>query len=204
MILIPILCGSYLLGAIPTGVIIGRLSGVDVRRHGSGNVGATNVYRVVGRLPGLFVLAVDMLKGWFPVAVLAASAVRWDPALAPDWAAILSGVAAVAGHIFNPFLQFRGGKGVATALGVLLALSHQLALSAAAVWIIVVLVTHYVSIASIAAALASPFLMFLLGLPTPWVLGGVVVSIAIIARHRENILRLMHGEENRFRKNRTP
>ncbi len=169
-----------------------------MRRHGSGNVGATNVYRVVGRLPGLLVLAVDMIKGWFPVAVLAASAVRWDPTLAPDCVAILSGMAAVAGHIFNPFLQFRGGKGVATSLGVLLALSHQLALSAAAVWIIAVFVTRYVSVASIAAALASPFLMFSLGLPTPWVLGGIVVSIAIIARHRENILRLMHGEENRF------
>ena len=197
MILLPILCACFLLGSIPTGVLVGRLKGVDVRRQGSGNVGATNVYRTAGKLPGLFVLVVDGLKGWLPVAVIATWALRHDPSLAPDTTAILAGTAAVAGHIWNPFLQFRGGKGVATSLGVMIGLSYTLALWTAGVWIVVVAITRYVSVASIAAAMAAPFVMLLLGLPVHWIFGGIFVAIAIIGRHRENILRLLHGEENR-------
>lgn len=187
---IALLCGAYLLGAFPTGVLMGRLvKGVDVRRHGSGNVGATNVYRVVGKIPGLLVLLMDAAKGWFPVAVMA-----------PEGLKILFGAAAVAGHIWNPFLQFQGGKGVATALGVLLGLDARVALATTAVWLLVALTSRYVSVASIAAALAAPFVMAFLGLPLGWIFGSIAVSLSIIARHRPNILRLLHGEEPRFGK----
>lgn len=200
MILLPLLCAAYLLGAIPTGLLIGRLAkGIDIRRHGSGNVGATNVARVVGRLPALFVLAVDVAKGWLPVVFLAPIAARISGApISPEAVKLLLGLAAVAGHIWNPFLQFQGGRGVATSLGLLLGLDLRVALSVLGVWVIVAWVSRYVSMASISAALAAPFLIAWLGLSVLWVLGAVGVSLAVIGRHRPNILRLLHGEEHRI------
>lgn len=200
MILLPLLCASYLLGSIPTGFLVGRLAkGIDIRQHGSGNVGATNVVRVVGKLPGLLVLAVDVAKGWLPVVFLAPIAIHHGGhPISPGAVKLLIGLAAVAGHIWNPFLQFQGGRGVATSLGFLLALDLRVALGALGVWCVMALVTRYVSVASISAALAAPFLMVFLGLSTFWVLGGIGVSLAIIARHRPNILRLLHGEEHRI------
>ena len=191
-------CAAYLMGSIPTGVIVGRLKGIDVRKQGSGNVGATNVTRVVGKVPGLIVLVVDVLKGWVPVHLLSSMAVGWGASLSLDLLKILFGLAAVAGHIWNPFLNFKGGKGVATALGILWGLDLRVCLGAVAIWLIVAFMTRYVSIASSAAALAAPFLMTLLGLPTSWVLGGIAVSLAILFRHRENFLRLLHREEHRI------
>ncbi len=200
MILIPLLCAAYLLGSIPTGVLVGRfVKGVDVRQHGSGNVGATNVARVVGKVPGLLVLAVDMVKGWLPVAFFGPVAVHWGSGVSADTARILLGVAAVAGHIWNPFLQFQGGKGVATALGVLFGLDRRIGFGALGVWVGVAVLTRYVSVASVSAAVAAPFLMALLALPTSWILGGIGVGLAIVARHRPNFLRLLHGEEHRMK-----
>jgi len=191
------LCAAYLVGAVPTGFLAGRLfKGVDVRQLGSGNLGATNVYRVVGAIPGLLVLIVDVAKGWLPVMFLAPVA-AFGPSVKPEGAAILLGMAAVAGHIWNPFLQFQGGKGVATGLGVLLGLSRPAALATAAVWVAVVLMTRYVSVASIAAAMAAPFLLFFLEMPVLWILGSIGISLTVIARHRSNLLRLLHGEEHR-------
>lgn len=200
MILLPLLCAAYLLGAIPTGLLIGRLmKGIDIRRHGSGNVGATNVARVIGKLPGFFVLAVDVAKGWLPVVFLAPIAARiGGQPISPEAVKLLLGLAAVAGHIWNPFLQFQGGRGVATSLGLLLGLDLRVALSVLGVWVIVAWVSRYVSVASISAALAAPFLIAWLGLSILWVLGAVGVSLAVIARHRPNILRLLHGEEHRI------
>ena len=189
---------SYLLGGLPTGLIAGRLKGVDVRQHGSGNVGATNVARVVGRLPGLIVLVVDAAKGWVPVALIAPKAVSFGSALPLDSLRILLAVAAVAGHIWNPFLQFQGGKGVATAMGVLIGLDWRVALGSFAVWLLAAFWSRYVSVASISAALAAPFLMLLIGVSTLWVLGSIGVSMAILWRHRPNILRLLHREEHRI------
>jgi len=201
MIIFGVICGAFLLGAIPTGLIVARLTrGVDVRKQGSGNVGATNVYRVVGKLPGIFVLAVDVVKGVVPVKFLAPAAIGWGAQIAPETLPLLLGVAAIAGHVWNPFLGFKGGKGVATALGVLSALDLRVGLGVLVVWGIAAFWSRTVSVASIAAAVASPFLMAFLGLPTTWVLGGVGVSLVIIARHRPNILRLLHGEENRIGK----
>ena len=188
MMALPLLCAAYLLGSIPTGVLIGKLKGVDVRRHGSGNVGATNVARVAGKWPGLLVLVVDVAKGWIPVALFSPQ----------ESFRIFLGIAAVAGHLWNPFLQFRGGKGVATAFGVLWALDPRVALGSLAVWIAAAALTRYVSVASSAAALAAPFLMTILRLPTLWILGAIAVGLAILARHRPNFLRLLHGEEHKI------
>lgn len=196
MILLGAAAAAYLIGAFPAGVLVSRvLKGIDPRQHGSGNVGATNVYRVVGKLPGLAVLIVDTAKGWLPPALLAPAAVRLSGGASPDGPALVFGVLAVAGHIWNPFLSFRGGKGVATALGVFLALDLRLGAAALAVWISVLLLSRYVSVASVSAATAAPFLVLLFGGPTLWVVGTIAVSLAIIARHRPNLLRLLHGEE---------
>ena len=202
MILLPMICAAYLLGAIPTGLLVGRLAkGVDVRQHGSGNVGATNVVRVVGKAAGFLVLLVDAAKGWLPVALLAPLATTWGVSVAPEKVKILLGLASVAGHVWNPFLQFQGGRGVATGLGVLAGLDLRVALGSLGVWVLVALTTRYVSVASISAAFSVPFLMIWIGSPTLWILGGVGVSLIIISRHRPNILRLLHGEEHRFGKN---
>ena len=198
MIVLTALCLAYLLGSIPTGLIVGRLRGVDVRKHGSGNVGATNVTRVVGKLPGLLVLGVDVAKGWIPVTWLSAQAVSLGAGLSPEVLRILLGVASVAGHIWNPFLQFRGGKGVATGLGVLIGLDWRVGAGTTGVWLLAAFLTRYVSVASICAAMAAPFLLLVFGKPTFWILGGIGVSLAILWRHRPNILRLLHQEEHRI------
>jgi glycerol-3-phosphate acyltransferase PlsY len=198
MIELSAVCLSYLLGSIPTGLIAGWLKGVDVRQHGSGNVGATNVARVAGKLPGLLVLLVDAAKGWAPVALIAPKVVGLGSALPLDSLRILLGVAAVSGHIWNPFLQFQGGKGVATATGVLIGLDWRVALGSFAVWLIAAVWSRYVSVASISAALAAPFLMLLSGAPILWVFGCIGVSMAILWRHRPNILRLLQREEHRI------
>lgn len=193
------LCVAYLMGAIPTGLIAGKLKGIDIRKQGSGNVGATNVYRVAGKLPGALVLIVDVAKGFLPVTLLTKWAVAMGIAgVSPDLFRILLGCAAVAGHIWNPFLQFSGGKGVATGAGVLFGLDFRVGLAAALIWALVMFLTRFVSVSSIASAFFAPFVMALLGLPTSCVLGGVFVGLAIIYRHRPNILRLLQGQEHRF------
>lgn len=193
-----ILCAAYLVGGIPTGLLVGRLfRGIDVREHGSGNLGATNVARVAGKVPGILVLVIDAAKGWLPVTLLYSLWPVSGMSAAPK-IQILLGLLAVAGHIWNPFLQFRGGKGVATSLGVLLGLDPRVAVGVFLIWLAVALTTRYVSAASVSAAMAAPFLMAFLGLPTSWILGGIGISMAVVARHRENLLRLLQGEEHRF------
>lgn len=198
MIALSAVCLAYLLGAIPTGLIAGRLKGIDVRQHGSGNVGATNVARVVGKLPGLLVLLIDAAKGWLPVTLVASRAISMGVGIPADSFRILLGVTAVAGHIWNPFLQFRGGRGVATGLGVLIGLDWKVGLGSFIVWIIVALATHYISVASISAAVGACFFMAFLGHSALSVWGAIGVALAIIWRHRPNILRLLHGEEHRI------
>lgn len=199
MIFLGLLCASYLLGGIPTGLLLGRwVKGIDIRQYGSGNVGATNVLRVVGKVPGLLVLVVDLFKGWLPVALFPSFALPSGTKVPPELLKILFGMAAVSGHLWNPFLELKGGRGVATSLGVLLGLNPKVALGTFMVWVGVLLFTRYVSVASLSAALIAPFLMFLFGSPLSWLLGSIGVSLAVIARHRPNILRLIQGEEHRF------
>jgi len=195
MIVLAALCAAYLIGSIPTGLLVGRLRGVDIRKVGSGNVGATNVARMVGKLPGLLVLIVDIAKGYLPATFLASKAAALGAAWPAENLRLLMGVAAVAGHIWNPFLQFKGGKGVATGLGVLLGLDARVGLGSLAVWLAVAFATRYVSIASISAAVASCFLMAFLGHSALWVWGAIAVALAILWRHRSNMLRLLQREE---------
>lgn len=191
---IPFLVFSYLLGAIPFGFLISRwTSGIDVRRHGSGNIGATNVLRSVGKKEAVLTLLADVLKGMLPV--LLARFIFGDAQLAA-----LSGVAAVVGHIFPVFLKLRGGKGVATALGVLICLAPWCALGAVLVFSAVTAASRYVSLGSISAAVAAPCLGALFHVPLPAILGMSFIALLVVVRHHQNIRNLLSGSENKLAK----
>ncbi len=197
---------AYLFGAVPWAFIIGKLNGIDIRKHGSGNPGATNVTRVLGKGWGTLCFILDFLKGALPV--LAVHLVASKSALQDfsDILAVSVALSAVLGHVWTIFLGFRGGKGVATSAGALLALSPLATLLAALSWIIVFYTTRYVSLASMIAALALPIISVAissLGIEktSTTLLGLFVVLAALnIYRHRSNIRNLMNGTENRFSK----
>jgi glycerol-3-phosphate acyltransferase PlsY len=188
------LLASYLLGAIPTSYLVGRIArGIDLREHGSGNLGATNLYRTLGWKFAVPVALFDIAKGALPVLVFA-------PRVADSRLFALGcGVMAVLGHVYSLFVRFRGGKGVATAAGVLLALSPWVVLALVGVWAAVVFATGYVSLGSVVAAALMPLLVWLL---YPGSRGLVVlyagITVGIIWLHRGNIRRLLAGTEHRF------
>lgn len=188
---------SYLIGSIPTAYIFGRLyKNIDIRQHGSGNVGATNVFRVLGKVPGTIVLLLDIVKGIVPVVIigdaLGAQAV---------WQRLLLAVAAVCGHNWTVFLQFKGGKGIATSLGVLIGLTIKIAsirpvlLWTLAAWTAAFLATATVSIASILAAIVLPLSMIFTAQPVEITCLGIVFCVFVILRHRPNITRIFAGQE---------
>ncbi len=194
---------GYLLGSIPFGFIAARLNGIDIREHGSKNIGATNVWRVCGRKYGLPVFILDAVKGVGTVLLARWLAVQWpaDAALA----AITGAICCVLGHSFPVWLNFKGGKGVATSLGVLLAMLPCEALAAFGVWLAVFFLSRYVSLASIAAAVALPSFAIvaqLLGWGRGWPYAGfaVVAGVLVVVRHKGNIQRLRAGTESRFGK----
>lgn len=201
---------SYVLGSIPAAYIAGRLNGVDLRKHGSGNLGATNVMRVLGTKIGLAVFAFDMAKGaipvlYFPVLVNTATLSGW-PASRLVFISLLCGIAAMVGHVRPVFLKFgKGGKGVATAAGVFLALAPMHTLLALAVFAVVVLVSGYVSLGSLITAALLPLLLFLTQ-GSQSVLAWVAIAVAsfVFWTHRANIGRLRRGEEHRFGKRNAP
>lgn len=189
------LLASYLLGAIPTSHLLSRfIAGIDLRQHGSGNLGATNLYRVLGWKYAVPVALFDMAKGAIPVLVFA------PEASASQLFALACGMAAIVGHVFSVFVRFKGGKGVATAAGVMLGLTPLALGVAALVWGVLVLLTGYVSLASIAAAAVLPLAVYLLeDSVTPellWI--AVAIAVGVILLHRRNIQRLLKGTENRF------
>ncbi len=190
--LVLLLAGAYLLGSIPTGLLLGKAYGIDVRKEGSGNIGATNLYRTVGRKVGVMTLVGDCLKGLLPVL-----AVKYST-LPPEYAAWV-GLAAFCGHVFSVFLRFRGGKGVATALGVFLALSPLAVAAALGVFIVLMLVWRYVSLGSVAAAAVMPLAVWLLGGGRSLIVVTTLIAVVVIIRHIENIKRLVSGTENRFK-----
>lgn len=193
---------AYGLGAFPTSYLMGRLvRGIDIRQHGSGNAGATNVYRVVGKLPGLGVLLVDIAKGWAAAVPLTAWALQAGIDVPRETVQALLGLCAVCGHVWSPFLGFRGGKGVASALGVLLGLSPLMAGVAVGLWLITAAVTRYVSVSSIVAVTAVPVVMAATARPLPWVAAGVVLCVVIVGKHRANLIRLLRHEEPRLGRN---
>lgn len=186
---------SYLVGAIPTSHLVSRVfARIDLREHGSGNLGATNLYRVLGWKYAIPVALFDIAKGAVPVLLFAPRVSE------SELFALACGIAAILGHVFSVFVRFKGGKGVATAAGVMLGLTPLALGVAAAVWAIVVMLTGYVSLGSIAAAAVLPFAVYLLENPrTPellWIIGLVAASVILL--HRRNIQRLLKGTENRF------
>ena len=188
---IPLIVIGYLLGSVPVGFILGLRSGIDVRETGSGNVGATNVARVVGKRQGILTLIADTAKGFVPVIL----AMQFGASLATI---ILVGTAAFIGHVYPIFLRFKGGKGVATALGVFLAVAPVATLVLIALFAVTVLTSRIVSLSSILAALAAPIIFWLFHYP-PLVVGmAAFIALAITWRHQSNIRRLRNGSEPRF------
>ncbi len=185
---------SYLIGAFPTSYLVGRLlHGIDLRQHGSGNLGATNVYRVLGWKAALLVFPVDIFKGFAPTFFFP----RLDGSPHWEWA-LAFGAAAILGHVYSIYVRFKGGKGVATSAGVFLALAPVALLVGLGVWLAVVATTRIVSIASIAAALVVPVMVFLTHRPAPVLWLSLALMLFVIWSHRANIGRLLRGEEHRF------
>jgi len=192
---------SYLLGSLPTSYWVGRaIYGVDLRREGSGNLGATNALRVLGWKAALPVVLVDVGKGFIPVW----SFPRISPA--PWWWALAYGAAAILGHAFSVWVRFRGGKGVATSTGVFLGLAPWAVLAGFAVWTVTAFTTRIVSLASILAALTVPAVVWLIPQPGGPALLPFTVTMAafVIWTHRANLRRLVSGEEHRFGRKGTP
>jgi len=180
---------GYLIGSLPTGLIVIRLvKGLDIRSLGSGNIGATNVYRVAGLPTALLVLAVDMVKGALPVFL----ARTWGR---PEAVVVLAGVAAIAGHNWSVFLRFAGGKGIATSFGVLLQLSPTTAVVAASVWAVVAIITRYASLASLLAVATVPLVMWRRGEPVAHLSFGALTLVFAVYKHKANIARLLRGRE---------
>jgi glycerol-3-phosphate acyltransferase PlsY len=189
---------AYLLGSIPFGFIAGLIAGVDVREHGSGNIGATNTLRVLGKKYGYAVFVADVLKGFLAVRI-ALWVAHFDPSTS-YFIGILAAFFVVVGHSFPVWLQFRGGKGVAAAAGACLGLLPVATFIAVIVWIAIFFAFRFVSLASIVAAIALPISAWLLGnVADPVLLGfsGLIAAL-IIFRHRSNIVRLLEGSEPRF------
>lgn len=179
------------MGSVPVGFILGLRSGIDVRETGSGNVGATNVARVVGKRQGILTLIADAAKGFLPVIL----SLQFGASLAVT---ILVGTAAFLGHLFPIFLRFKGGKGVATALGVFLALAPMATLVLVVLFGVTVLTSRIVSLSSILTALASPIILWLFAYPPLLVGMAAFIALAITWRHQNNIRRMMNGSEPRF------
>ena len=186
------LLAAYLIGAIPVGFLVARVAGgTDIRRAGSGNIGATNVLRTLGTGPAVLTLLGDIVKGYL--------AVRAAGSIGPEaWAAAGGAVAVIAGNCWPVFLAFRGGKGVATGLGAFLALIPWAVGPAAVLWLAVTALSRYVSMASIIACLSLPVAALLLGYPRHAVVAAALAALIIVWRHRENIARLASGTERRL------
>ncbi len=191
---------AYLLGSMPSSVWIGKAYfGIDVRDHGSGNAGATNTFRVLGTQVGIFVLFLDIVKG-----VTAASLVHYLDFVMPGThrfinLQLLFGLLAVVGHIFPVFEQFKGGKGIATLFGLMIGIHYVLALSCLALFIVVLLLTKYVSLSSILAAVAFPiFTIFVFKRDEPlFIAFGIAAALLVVLTHKKNITRLINGEESK-------
>jgi glycerol-3-phosphate acyltransferase PlsY len=195
-----IIVGAYLLGSIPTGYLVGRAKGIDIRAAGSGNIGAANVFRSVGKTAGVFALIIDGLKGyaactWLCDWILTLPGVSTTDT---EFYRILAGIAAVLGHNFTCWLKFKGGKGVATSAGVYFALAPLAAGVALGAWIIVFALSRYVSVASIAAAVALPVTIWLMPNSLTLRIVTTVLGLLAIFKHRGNIRRLLNGTEHRI------
>jgi glycerol-3-phosphate acyltransferase PlsY len=195
---------SYLIGSIPTAYIFGRLlKNIDIRKFGSGNVGATNALRVLGKWPGITVLILDVIKGILPIVFLG-DFLLLKSTLNPQAALIILGLSCIAGHNWTIFLNFKGGKGMATTLGVLIGLAFRIAdlkmilVLLIMTWLLVFLITRIVSLASLISALALPVVMVLFKQSTILVITSLILSGFVILRHKSNLSRLLRGKETKL------
>jgi|SRR5215831_17980563 len=201
--LVVVVVGSYLLGSIPFGFLIGRIAGVDIRGTGSGNVGATNVVRVLGKRYGYPVFVLDFLKGFGAVKISLLLATGPPPDWnSPEIFGIIAAVSSVVGHSYPPWLMFKGGKGVATSAGALFALTAVGGLIGLAIWIVIFSLTRYVSVASVTAALLLPIVILVISRHKEGAKAifyfSVCAGAVVIWRHRSNLSRLIRGSEPRF------
>ncbi|KPK41849.1 MAG: hypothetical protein AMJ78_04370 [Omnitrophica WOR_2 bacterium SM23_29] len=203
MLLVLSLLISYLIGSMPTSYILGKaMRGIDIRQFGSGNVGATNVYRVVGKLPGILVLIIDIAKGLICVTLIANLCLRLGISINPENYRLALGLAAVIGHDWTVFLKFKGGKGVATSSGVLIGIAPKIFLLGLLIWICVFLWKRYVSLASITSVVSVPIFFSILSYPVSYVIFSSCICAITVYKHLPNVKRLVRGEENKiiFRK----
>ncbi len=184
---------SYLMGSIPFGLVIAKLKGIDLRRHGSGNIGATNVLRVVGKKEALFTLLADILKGMIIPLVIASKG-------GPESLVVLSGIAAVLGHDFSIFLGFRGGKGVATSIGAVLAYEPVVGFITISLWLLSAFVFKYSSLSALLAFALLPLNVIIFQKDSTGIVFSLVLCFLIFVKHRENLKRLMEGTEPRIGK----
>jgi len=198
---------AYLLGSIPTGYLVGKSRGIDIRTVGSGNIGATNVLRILGKPAGIFVLLVDALKGFVACRFIGLAVYRQfvgpvaEDSSLEDFLKITGGLFAILGHNYTCFLKFKGGKGIATSSGVALALLPVALGISIALWLVVLALTRYVSVASIAAAFILPFAAWWPGRSSrTMIIVAAMIGALAIYKHRTNMQRLMNGTENRMGK----
>ena len=184
---------AYLLGSIPNGLLFGKLIWqVDLREHGSHNIGATNAWRTLGKGPGFLIFLLDFFKGF--ISVWLGSVLAGTP-----MAMVLAGICAIIGHSCSVFLKFKGGKGVATGLGVIVMLMPLPALIVFAVWLLIVKISGYVSLGSIIAAALVPILAWLQGYAMEYTVFGLLAAAFVIVRHKANIIRLLNGSESKIK-----
>lgn len=198
------LLGAYFLGSLPTGFLVARAKGIDIRKVGSGNIGATNAMRILGRPAGSFVLLVDALKGFAAVCLCAFLGRKFYATADLETLCIVAGIGAVLGHNYTCWLKFKGGKGIATTAGVYLALAPWALLVALVVFILSVVLTKYVSVGSVTSAIALPATVWVMT-PHNVFLGSVTTALGALAiyKHKSNIQRLMKGTENRIGQKKT-
>lgn len=183
---------AYLIGSIPSGLILGKLVWhTDLRQYGSKNIGATNAWRVIGKPAGITVFLCDLFKGMLGVLIAGAMA-------ASPLSMILGGIAAIVGHSASVFLKFKGGKGVATGLGVILLLMPKVTVVVFIVWVLITVLTRYVSLASVTGAVLVPILAFVFDYGWMYVTFGILVGGFVVYRHKSNIERLLNGTENKI------
>lgn len=184
---------AYILGSVPNGLWLGKvLWDTDLREHGSHNIGATNAWRTLGKIPGIIVFLLDFLKGF--LSVYLASVWVGEPV-----AMVLAAIFAIIGHSASLFLGFRGGKGVATGLGVISMLMPQVTIIVFLTWLVIVKLTGFVSLGSIIGAALVPLLAWQLDCPTAYIIFGILAAVLIIVRHKANIGRLMNGTEGKIK-----
>ncbi len=199
MLIIISLIICYMIGSIPTSYIFGNvLRGIDIRQFGSGNVGATNVYRVVGKLPGALVLIIDITKGLICVTLIANLFLHFGGSMNPENFRMTLGFAAIVGHNWTVFLKFKGGKGVATSAGVLIGIAPKIFMLGLIIWVAVFLWKRYVSLASVCSAVSIPVFFSILSYPASYVIFTSLICAIMVYKHLPNIRRLVRGEENKI------